>query len=325
MMLLVLCGFMIVFFTIISRLLKYYLHHDQTKNRDSLKEILIVEIKESIFVLFIPLALLVLYLIALETLLHKSSLQDKVVVGFLLFVSLIFYFLINEGTQKKRSYYLSSLNKEMEQLVQYAHTVNDYYEEIRCYKHDMHNIIQSLRVLVDEERWVELSSYIKEDIYIPWTNSARINDRLMAQLQLISSVPLKGLMLSKFSSQTTQGVFVNIEVINYIKPSRCNEADLCRMMGILIDNAIEAALLSDDKKVGIVFDRDIQNSLVVKVINSFSGVTEVHKLFDMGYSTKGESRGIGLRSIQRMIEKKADIVLNTSIDSQYFIQKIIVS
>lgn len=74
---------------------------------------------------------------------------------------------------------------------------------------------------------------------------------------------------------------------------------------------MEVAVIKLDSEILIV----IQNSRKNRSINP-------EEIFNIGYSTKGINRGIGLNNVKEILEKYDDVILETEIDDERFKQII---
>ena len=96
--------------------------------------------------------------------------------------------------------------------------------------------------------------------------------------------------------------------------------DLARILGIFLDNAIEAALETSQPQIGLNI---IQNEEGVSVIisNCFqdNGVA-LHRLKQKGFSTKTGHQGIGLSNVQKIIGSYDNVLLETTIRRGRFTQ-----
>lgn len=83
------------------------------------------------------------------------------------------------------------------------------------------------------------------------------------------------------------------------------EYRLVEMMGIVIDNAVESALQTEEKKIWIELQKQ-NNMLEFAVVNLCRSeeLGRYQRLFQSGYSSKGKSRGIGLFKLKRMIQEE---------------------
>ena len=98
---------------------------------------------------------------------------------------------------------------------------------------------------------------------------------------------------------------------------------LNRMVGILLDNAIEAAREVENGEVRVAFI-DMNEAILFVVSNTFDEKLnlKVHEIYQEGFSTKGENRGLGLSNLRQMKNSLTNINLNTKISTPYFVQEI---
>ena len=97
---------------------------------------------------------------------------------------------------------------------------------------------------------------------------------------------------------------------------------LSRVLGVLLDNAIEASLeVTDDKKIDINIIQ-IDKTTDIQISNTFNNTgTPIADFNKEGFSTKGTNRGLGLNSAHE-IANKLNMLLNTEIDESTFIQNL---
>lgn len=106
-----------------------------------------------------------------------------------------------------------------------------------------------------------------------------------------------------------------------------NDYEFTRILGILLDNAIEAASICNSKNIQIDFhDIKPQHYQVLKIKNTYlSNSIDVHKIFEKGYTTKTNDKhchGLGLWQVDKIINKHTNIELNTLTDETYFVQEL---
>ena len=95
------------------------------------------------------------------------------------------------------------------------------------------------------------------------------------------------------------------------------------MVGILLDNAIEAARGVENSEVRMAFIH-MDEVILLVVSNTFDKkiAIKVHEIYQEGFSTKGENRGLGLANLRQMTNDLHNVNLNTKISSPYFIQEV---
>ena len=96
--------------------------------------------------------------------------------------------------------------------------------------------------------------------------------------------------------------------------------DLCNIINILLDNAIEAILECDDKKIFIEINKD--NSLILSISNEYKNDIDLSKIYDIGYTTKGKGHGYGLSLVRDLVMKNKRITSETEVLTSTFIQTI---
>ena len=115
---------------------------------------------------------------------------------------------------------------------------------------------------------------------------------------------------------------VDINIEGEITDFYTDEMQLSRILGILLDNAIEAALeVTDDKKIEMNIIQ-IDKTTDIQISNTFNNIgIPIADFNKEGFSTKGTNRGLGLNSAHE-IANKLNMLLNTEIDGNTFIQNL---
>ena len=96
---------------------------------------------------------------------------------------------------------------------------------------------------------------------------------------------------------------------------------VCRIFGILLDNAIDAATESDEKRISLEMYR-LDQKLIFVVMNTFKGDFNVAKIQEKGYTTKGKGHGNGLNYVRNIIARDNRYTLQTSLIGGYYTQKV---
>lgn len=116
------------------------------------------------------------------------------------------------------------------------------------------------------------------------------------------------------------GIDVTIDIPDRVDSFPMDTVDLARILGIFLDNAIEATLETDQLQMGLNI---IQNSAGVSIIisNRFQDKDlALHKLKQQGFSTKTGHQGIGLSNAQKIISSYDNVLLETTMQGGCFIQ-----
>lgn len=130
---------------------------------------------------------------------------------------------------------------------------------------------------------------------------------------------LKGLVYYKIYDLKKYDVDINIYISKTsIKKMDKMENDIYmntyKILGILLDNAVEACIESN-KKIFILDIYEENNNLCFYIENSTKYIVDITKIKLKGYSTKGKNRGLGLHIIDKILEKNKEFKLDQCINN----------
>ena len=208
--------------------------------------------------------------------------------------------------------------KSLADLESYNRHMGHAYDELRSYHHDHINLLHSLMGFAGGENQGGLKAYLTEHLAYT-TEILKKLDSSMSRLKFIHIPELRGLLSVKFAYALTKNIDLRIDIINPIEEIPVNRMDLCRMAGIMVDNAIDELLCEElDRKVlrfGIL--RDAGDILII-CNNTFHTPPIIEKLFTKGYTTKGYGRGAGLYNLKKISEQSGNILVTVRKESDEF-------
>jgi len=110
-----------------------------------------------------------------------------------------------------------------------------------------------------------------------------------------------------------------------LKDCEIESIDLVRIFSILLDNALEEAEIKDNSFIKIMILSTTEGD-EIKILNSLnSPELTVNKVYEKDFSTKEKHSGLGLYTVKKIIGKYDNLLLETTIESDSFIQKISIS
>lgn len=264
-------------------------------------------------------AFITLFLIA-PNFIFFFSLNQKISSSIILFniiAFFIFFFLSIYNTNKGAE--LESKTSELEYQKLYNRTLTDLLDSLRGFRHDYSNTIYAIEGYLIQNDLEGLKQYflqLKEEY-------TSINNLSFVNSIIINNPPIYGLLASKFYLGQSKGIKFNIEITSDLENCRLKTYQLCRILGILIDNAIEASEKSPQKHMQIVIKYlPTENEYIIKIENSFSGDINIQEIFKKGVSSKGDNRGLGLWEVKNITEKYKYVNLKTKINEKIFIQEL---
>ncbi|WP_209702044.1 sensor histidine kinase [Clostridium algifaecis] len=215
-------------------------------------------------------------------------------------------------------------DKEFRQLTEYMNTIETMSDDLRRFKHDYINIMEVIDSYIRYSDMDGLKSFYKNELQ-PENNKIINKNRSLYLLKNIEINSLKGLISSKIHISNSNDVNTYIEITDKIDKLDIDEIDICRIIGILFDNAIEAAVLCTKKIIRIVIVKK-QNYISFIICNTCSkNIPPIYKIYENKFSTKGEGRGIGLNTIRKIIDKKySNVFLNTKVKNCIFTQELVI-
>ena len=131
------------------------------------------------------------------------------------------------------------------------------------------------------------------------------------------------LLLSKLAAMSEKGIDCRLEALYPVERVGMDVWDFTRCLGILLDNAAEAALETETPWVEVVLLAQ-GNTLSLRLSNPYAGIVEPEKIWTEGFSTKGEGRGLGLPGYQRILTGYANVASSTSWAGGVFVQELTV-
>ena len=190
--------------------------------------------------------------------------------------------------------------------------------EVRAFRHDYKNLLAGLSRQGEEGLRQTLSE-------LDAGFDLRLGRKIQTSTQIgnLQIPEVRSLLLSKLTVMREKGVECRLEALYPVTAVDMDIWDFVRCLGILIDNAVEAALDAEQPWVEIVLlARD--GGVFLRVSNPYSNTIEPGKLWSDGWSTKGEGRGVGLSSYQHILEGHPNASPCTSWENGVFVQELTV-
>lgn len=288
----------------------YYKIFKSEKNRKRFNSLLeLMETNKKILIYF---TILVLVAHAYNVLLAYNYVDYKYYTALLIliiFISYFSYIFIHEIFDNTA---LTIKNKYLnDNLRNYQKTADNY----RTLKHNLKNDLFIIARSKDKEKAIR-RTYEKYNQDEEWVNN-------------ISSIPsgLQGIIFLKI--QFAENNKVKFYMDNQIDFEKLDEStalylDVCEVIAICLDNAIEASVDTEEKLVcmGLYNDDDCYT---IDITNSFNNFVDVDKLGEKNYSTKNRNSGIGLNYIANLNKdiKIKRIISDTNFKTIITIKKVI--
>ena len=215
---------LIILFTIIYFIIKKFNFKLSIRNNLNLKDRNKILIKSTF-------GIVIIILNALELMYFRNNLLTLLVIGNIIILESYCIRDILNSNKLQESYI------KIEALKEHNKNLNMMYDDIRSFKHDFSNIVQALGGYITTENIEGLKGMhnrLLEEI-------KAVNNMELLNPDLINNHAIYNILNSKYCIARSCNINMNIEVLIDLNDLEINTLDLCRILGILLDNAIEAA------------------------------------------------------------------------------------
>lgn len=240
-------------------------------------------------------------------------------ITFLNFLIALIYFIISIYSLNK-SFKLISTSQKLETANKYNKSLGILKDNIRCFKHDFDNIVTTIGGYIRTDDMEGLKEY-----YLQLEDDCqRVNNLFLLTPNIINNDGIYNLLIKKYDKAESKNIKFNMTFLLDLTTLRMKIYEFARILGILLDNAIEASSESDEKVINLIFKDDTENNRQLIIIeNTYKDKNiNTEKIFEKGVSSKENHTGIGLWEVRKLISKNNNVNLHTSVTEKYFSQQL---
>lgn len=228
--------------------------------------------------------------------------------------------LVYEGRDEQQKERILQQQISLMQQSAYIEQMEQIQTEVRRFRHDFKNMMAGMYLQAGEGDLNAVQRFIQE-MTEDFDRQAGSQIRLMNQLANVHMTEVKGLLLEKLLQMQKAEVACELEVFRPLEGTRIRSVDLCRCLGILLDNAVEEVSGKEDGQIHVLISSQEQCT-TFRVKNTLYGMVDLHRVGTEGYSTKGNGRGVGLSSYRRITDKYDFVLTSTAVQDGCFIQEL---
>ena len=227
-------------------------------------------------------------------------------VTFLSFIVMLAYFGISLYSLSKVTK-LTTTTRELRTAEEYNRSITVLYDDVKGFKHDFNNIVSSIGGYIDTNDMEGLKEYflpLREDCQ-------RTNNIAMLNPNIINNPAIYSLLSSKYHKADGLGIKINFEFFVDLNEFEINSYEFSRILGILLDNAIEAASECKKKVINICFRNEFnKNRHIVLISNTYKDKNvDIEKIFEKSKSSKENHSGLGLWEVRQYVKKHNNLNL----------------
>ena len=240
-------------------------------------------------------------------------------ITFLDFLSLFAYFFTSFYSLIK-TMKLQIATKSLENAENYNKTLSILYDNVRAFKHDFDNMIFIIGGFINTDDMDGLKKYyssLEKDCQ-------NVNNISLLNPKLINNPGIYNLLTTKYQSAQNENIEKQLDFFFDLNKLHMPIYDFSRMLGIFLDNSIEAATLSNDKIIKITFrDSTTSNTQIIQIENSYTNKTvDTQDIFKKGITEKPNHLGMGLWEVKQILKRNNNVNLITEKNDIYFKQRL---
>ncbi|MFG5432824.1 sensor histidine kinase [Enterococcus faecalis] len=229
--------------------------------------------------------------------------------------------LINYDMQRQEQ---KNQKELMNNLAMYTKEIEAMYDELSMFRHDYSNILFSLRMAI-EDRDIDLVEKIFKESIMQTEKIVNSESGELTKINQVEIPEVKSLLYAKLNSARMKGLEISIDIPNKVYKLEIETITYIRILSILLDNALENANQSIDKKISIaIFEHENKHFLVIG--NSIKKRRiDLEKIFEKSFSSKTNNdnkHGWGLYYLKSIVSKTDKITLETKLEDSFFSQVI---
>ena len=201
---------------------------------------------------------------------------------------------------------------ELANTIIYNQTLKKVNDGVRGFKHDMGNIVQAILGYIAINDSEGAKKYC-QNLVIGFND---INILSILSPKVIDDPAIYGVVVNKILVARDKNLTLSLDINTSVANINFPKFELSRILGILLDNAIEAGEQTTDKKLILNMHHDYQRNVDVVVISNSIENTDidVEKIFTKNYSTKQTPSGFGLYEVTKFLKRNPQGYIVTSID-----------
>lgn len=261
--------------------------------------------------------ILVILLITFNKYNLKSSVEFYINIFITIFMFISIIYVVYNKIQKKA--FENKYNEVMEYVTRYEKIINEQGKK----NHEYNNQLMVLKGYIDKPD--RLKDYLELIIGEHKTGQ----NYTVKQLGYLPDGGIKGLLYHKLSKMEEEGIKSYLYVDQSMQElsedifdiKTCQ--DITKILGVFIDNAIDASSKAEQKEVEIDFKVQ-KDCLIISVANTYDNKTDVNKIGKKGYSTKGAGHGFGLSIVKDISKNNPNIESFSDVSDNKFKQTVLI-
>ena len=229
---------------------------------------------------------------------------------------LIAYLLLKEKNAN------ASLSKKYDQLFSYLENYEKELNKKSIIIHEFNNQLIAIKGFNDKKN-KHLEQYLNSII----KDNQKGGEKFLDDMENLPKGGLKGLIYYKLGYLKDEGINVVTDISSTVRKNAFAKfdpslyRDILKIVGVLLDNAVEAAKESKEKQISLeIFCT--KNDFNIVLSNTFCNNIDLEKIDESKYSTKGKDRGYGLALVKQIVKDNPKLQVKKEIINNFFVSTL---
>ncbi len=253
-------------------------------------------------------SLMIIIIIIFSTIESYIKMPLSIVIVTNTIITLIFIFVISRFINAKNNY--KNISDKYQTSISSLKEYESMIDKYRVNNHENKNELMTVRnmIITNDKTVVE---YIDKLV----DNKIKDNEKIMYKTSKIPEGGLRATIYSKLTLMDNYKIKYTLDIANDVRTADLINLgedltlNICKILGVFLDNAIEAVRKLRKKNIDVEF-YIMDGYLNIDITNNFKGMLDINKLGMRKYTTKGDGHGYGLSLVEQIISENSKFLKN---------------
>lgn len=271
---------------------------------------------------FVVLSILIVGIANILAMITYYELDIRLLIVINVSFTLICFFIVLYSFKMKSNY--NDVNDKYNVAIKSLKNLEVLMNKYKIANHENKNLLSTIRAMI-----INRQKNIPEFISSVIEKNYADDEKLLFEMSSIPSGEIRATIYSEIIKIRENSIKYNliidksIKTIDIIGIDNNTVIDVCKILNVFIDNAIDEVnrIKSGNIVIEIYLNGDKLN---IRVSNNYTGKIEIDKISKSGYTTKGDNHGYGLTLVKNIIDKNNNLENQIELKKQVFSQILIV-
>lgn len=286
-----------------------------SKSANNLYNISLKKVQDWIYIFIV--ALLLIFLVAYNGYNFKNNISFYANIGMIIFTVITLFFIMHnkiKSTKLENNYnemmdYVQKYEKIINDQGKKNHEYNNQLMVIKGYSHDPKKLEEYLDTIIEDHKCGQ--------------------NYTIRQLSNFPDGGIKGLIYHKIGKMDDN----NIKYYLYIDKDSKNifeekfdlktYQDITKLLGVFLDNAIDATKEAKEKEIEIEIRKE-DTCIIMTISNTYNDNLDIKQIGKKGFTTKGKGHGYGLSIVKDINKHNENIETFNDVEDDKFTQTILI-